>query len=762
MTSILDGLRVIDLSTTVAGAVATMLLADHGAEVVKVEGPDGDPVRHEAGAVVWLRGKQSVVLDLDAADDRSRLLDLVASADVVVDTFTPATRARLGLDDAALRRGDPRLVTCSITAYGDASAASERFAHEALVQARSGLQYEQPGLRDGPIFLHAPLVSVGTALLAVAGVSAALYALAAHGEGRHVDTSMLQGALAWTTQIWNRADDETPPLHTMWRYKDLGPTPCFEAADGKWFHPMTNGLPIALAHVGRDPGELDFKVVLGSDRETRARFFEGARELFLQRPRAEWVELLQRNEINCQPIQPVEPVFEHPQLLHTGGVVTIEVPGTGAVTQLGHTYDLEHHRNQSPGPPPAIGEHTATATATATETAATPRRAHAERGRPTGATAPPLAGIRVLDLGTVIAGPYGGMILADLGADVIRIEPMSPAVGTPGDSTWASSNRGKRSLAVDLKSEPGRAILHRLLETADVVHYNLRTGVAERLGFGWEQVHAINPRTVHSHLTAYGSSGPLARWPGSDQTAQALCGLEHEQGATPAGGHPTWLRFGLTDAASGLLSVIGILQALAERERTGVGQRVETDILRAGMLLASDAFLGPDSLPRRGHLDREQTGLGPWCRLYETGDGWLCVVAPSDDERAAMRRVLGVDTSGDDHEVAAAFAAAFRTAPAAEWQARLDLAGVGCELAQERTDTWPDQPDAVANGWIAEFDHPVWGRMQQPGPFLAASTDPGLHAGPPVIGEHTAEVVLELGWSDADVTRWREQGVIGV
>src|SRR5262249_31835402 len=163
------------------------------------------------------------------------------------------------------------------------------------------------------------------------------------------ETSLVQGALVWMTQLWRHAATPTPPLYQMWQFKDLVPTPCFEAGDGRWFHPMTNGVPVALAHVGRDPAQPDMRGLTTGDRETRDRFFATIRDLFKERPRDEWVELFQRSDVNCQPIEPAEQVFAHPQLLHTGGVVTIDVPGAGRVTQVGHVYDLSDHADEAPG-----------------------------------------------------------------------------------------------------------------------------------------------------------------------------------------------------------------------------------------------------------------------------------------------------------------------------------------------------------------------------------------------------------------------------
>jgi crotonobetainyl-CoA:carnitine CoA-transferase CaiB-like acyl-CoA transferase len=752
---VLAGLTVVDLSWGRAGAITTMLLSDYGAEVVKIEPPAGDPFRAAPGYTVWNRGKKSVVLDLKDDRDRSKFLQLTSTADVVVESFAPGTTDRLGIDYATLEALNDQLVYCSITAYGRHGAIADRPGYDGLVQARSGLQHEQPGLRDGPIFLHLQLPSFGAALLASAGINAALHAREITGSGQWVETSLMQGSLLWTTQIWKRAERPNADLENLWKFKDLGPTPCFEAGDGQWFHPMPQGVPVALGHVGRAANELDPSAIMSDDRPSRAQFFDGVRELYLERPRDEWVQLLQEHDVSCQPVQPAERVFDHPQVVHNGAVTTVEIPGVGPVTQVGHTYHLERSDEVVQGPPPVIGQHTDEVLDSLPERK--PLQPRASRASLQHA----LEGIRVLDFGTAVAGPFGTMILGDLGADVIKIESASRPAGTTGESTWVSGARGKRCISIDLKAPEGQEIARRLIASADVIHYNLRTGVAERLGFGYERAKAVNPRIVFCHLTGYGSTGPLALWPGVDQMAQALCGLEYEQGATPAGGHPTWYRFGMTDAVTGMLTVIGTLQALYERERSGEGQAVHANILDAGMLLASDAFVGPDSLPRRAHLDRQQTGLGPFYRLYETADGWICIAAITAEHRAGLAAVMGVQLPDADDAAATLLEEAFRNRSALEWFHVLDEAGVPCERSVERTHDWYDDPDAIAAGWVASYEHPVWGRLEQPGTFVELSKTPGRIAGPPpIIGADTREILLELGYSDDEISELRAHRIV--
>jgi crotonobetainyl-CoA:carnitine CoA-transferase CaiB-like acyl-CoA transferase len=328
-------------------------------------------------------------------------------------------------------------------------------------------------------------------------------------------------------------------------------------------------------------------------------------------------------------------------------------------------------------------------------------------------------------------------------------------------------------VVIDLKSDKGQEVMRALIAGADVVHWNLRTGVADRLGFGYEQVRAINPNIVWGHVTAYGGTGPLAKFPGVDQMGQAICGHEWEQGATDNGGHPTWYRFGMCDASAAMCSVMGVLEALltcGDRSR-----RVDADIITGALLMASNAFLGPDSLERRAHLDGNQMGLSPLYRLYETSDGWLCIAVLTDAQWTALCDAIGQpELTLDPHfadratrranatRLAAELEIVFASRSAEEWFAALDANDVPCEIsALDFGDRFYDDPDVVANGWVAGFEHPTWGLLEQAGKLLDLSVTPVKVQGPPPVrGAHTREVLLELGYSASDLDEMAAQGVI--
>ena len=248
--------------------------------------------------------------------------------------------------------------------------------------------------------------------------------------------------------------------------------------------------------------------------------------------------------------------------------------------------------------------------------------------------AAPLEGVVVLDFGLAIAGPYGAQILADHGATVIKVTSLDFDLT---DAIYVGSSHGKLALALDLKHPRGLEIAQRLIATADVVHHNMRTGVAERLQIGYEQARAINPRIIYCHTRGFERNGPRTALPGNDQMGQALTGTEYEAGGTHHGTAPIWGMLGFGDTGNGILSANAVIQALRHRERTGEGQFVHTSILNASLLFNSYTYAHPDgSGPDRRRIDAEQYGFSALQRLYETADGWICVFARDDREWRAL------------------------------------------------------------------------------------------------------------------------------
>ena len=777
MPGALEDLRIVDLTTGLAGPLATMTLSDHGADVIKVEPPRGDPQRSYIGSVVTNRGKRSVVLNLDAGADRDRLLELVDTADVLVESFVPGYLAERGLDYTTVATERPSLVYCSLTGYPRTTEAATRPAIDLLVQARSGMQYEQPGFREGPIFLHAPLPSIAASYFVVEGILAALYAREITGRGQWVETSLYQGVLSFTTQLWQDVEHRVEP----WVEIGREPRPnIYECADGLWVHSMHMAggrgkdrsvlwdiLGVHPRDIGVDPQVAMDSRAMMTNPKMREAVDDLVREAIRRIPRQRLLDEFWANEIAIAPVRDAHESLEDEQVVNNGMSVEVDDPTIGAVRQVGTAFRL--HGAPAPavhGPQPALGQHSDEVFGALADDARRARDARPAKRSIDHA----LEGIKILDIGNFLAGPFGPMLLGDLGATVYKLESPEGDQMRHVTQPFNGCQRGKLDVVVDLKTDEGREIAQRLIREVDVVHHNMRPGVAERLGIDYETAKRLNPTIIYCHTTMWGNDGPRATWPGFDQLAQASCGLELELGGV--GNGPNWYRFGMCDQGCAVQSVLAVLMALYWRERTGEGQRVDSSIINAGVYFNTDAWIGPDGWSERPRTDRHQTGLGPLYRLYETSDGWLALACLGQSHWAALAKVVhGLE--GDDRfadtaarranadalaDVLGGFLATRTTQDAFDL---LDGAGVPVEQAREdAVRTWFTQPDFVDAGLVADYRHPTYGRFRQFGHLVNMSETPGrIVAPPPLLGEHSRQVLEELGYSAEEIDQLRARRV---
>ena len=357
----LRGVRVLDLSWGIAGPIGVLLLAELGADVVKIEPPGGDPFRRQPGYHVWNRSRRSVVLDLKAEEGRDVFLGLCESADVLVETFSPGTMERLGLSYDVLSERCPRLVFCSVAAYPRGHRFADRPGWDATVQARSGMQWEQPGWRPGPVYLHFPAPSMAACFLLATGVLSALIAREANGCGQHVQTSLYQGVLAYTTQIWQEHEHAPAGFRTIMA-KTYPPgmhqLSLFECADGEWIHASTmNGLtPTRTPEeiLGVDP--VDSRALSG-DPDARARHEERMRAAYVRHSRQELVDAFHEARLGAEPVGPMAEVFAHPQFVANGMAATVDDPELGPTTQVGVPAVLSGTPGAVRGGQPRVGEH---------------------------------------------------------------------------------------------------------------------------------------------------------------------------------------------------------------------------------------------------------------------------------------------------------------------------------------------------------------------------------------------------------------------
>jgi crotonobetainyl-CoA:carnitine CoA-transferase CaiB-like acyl-CoA transferase len=356
---VLDGIRILDLSGGIAGPLGVLQLAEHGADVIKVEPPGGRPDRSSPASRVYNRSRRSVTLDLKDPEGAALFRELCAGADVLVEAFAPGTMASLGLDYASLREQFPRLVYCSVPAWPSGSSCSGRPGYEALVHARTGQQWENPSFRPGPVFLTSPVASLGAMLLVPVGIMSALVARERTGRGQHVEVSLLQGVLSLTTQNWNRTDQGHFLLDKS--YPGVHQRSVYECANGEWIHAATmSGIQPTRSEasiLGLDE-EVSFAELFSMSGEERAGHEAKRRAAFLARDRDELVTEFRAAGHNAEPIVAPHERFDHPQLQATGSVVETVDPAVGPMTQVGVTLFLDGTPGEVRGPQPVAGAHT--------------------------------------------------------------------------------------------------------------------------------------------------------------------------------------------------------------------------------------------------------------------------------------------------------------------------------------------------------------------------------------------------------------------
>ncbi len=749
---ILAGLDVLDLSWGIAGPMTGMLLADHGARVTRIEPPSGDPFARMPGTRVWLRGKRRASLDLVDEADREVFLALARRADVVIESFAPGVAAKLGIDHPTLLAANSRLVHCSITGYGESGKHAHRPAYDALVAARTGQMFESRGTigttigrlshseilpervapqdcmigapRPGPLFSGLPWISLATFYNASVAINAALYAREITGRGQHVHTSMLQGALATTVGAWQRVERADRDGFNSWVFDGRAPKGFFRGSDGEWTHHWVASPRFIFETAGIDDVVGPGRVVPSPDGMIVLHELHNAmRGAVAKLPAEEWVRRAAEANMPVQRVRSPEEALRDPAFERDGSVVDVD-----GVRMVGHAYHFEKVDNPAIQGPARSGQHTANV------------RAEAARGEPearsgTGrAIASPLEGVIVLDLGLAVAGPFGTQLLADLGATVIAINnPVFANFFLP-TCFGMSCNRGKRSIAVDLKHPDGLAVLHELVRRADVLQNNMRYDAAERLGIDYATLRHLNPRLIYCHTRGHDSTRMLL--PGNDQTAAALAGTSWMEGGIEADNMPIWPNTSLGDTGNGYLSAIAILQALSHRERTGEGQFLHTSIVNAHLLNASMTSLDADGAPApRPVLDAMQTGWNDRYRLHETADGWLCVALVTDTHVVEFERLT---------------AAGLETRTASEWFELLDGAGIPCEVADpDFVLSVFDDPELVDKGWVTSYEQALVGRMHVAGLLFDLHATPGRIQGPPIaVGEHTRTILREIGCND--------------
>jgi crotonobetainyl-CoA:carnitine CoA-transferase CaiB-like acyl-CoA transferase len=746
-----EGLRVLDFTQGIAGPMACGLLAQHGADVLKVEPPGGDRMQDHPGYIAWNCNKRRIELDLTSVAGLAEVKRLIVRADVAVFDAPPGELERLGLDGATLTREHPGLVHAWLPMWGTAGCWADMAPVDSLLAAASCISFAQSSWEDVPVHLVTPQVSYGHAITAAGAISAAVFERQRSGLGQAVICSGVHGYSAVRSGGAIRAA-------TMQRLGagrgSRGGSPnyrLYQCGDGEWLFLATLTLPFflkalealdlleLLAMEGVE-GEIANLQKPPTNEEVIARL--DAR--FAEKPRAEWLEILKQFDAPAGPVGERNAWFAGEQVAANEMRVELEHPVHGRFSVPGVSAKL----TQTPGQVRGLMRD---ATPAEVEAWGTASRTVAPGERKNGP--PPLDGIRVLDMGVVIAGPFGPTVLANYGADAIKVEPRDGDSFRTAALGFAGWNRGKRSVGLDLKDPADLQRFYDLVRTSDVVVDNFRKGVVERLKIDYATLSAINPRIICVSVMGYGPDGPYASEPGFDPILQARSGMMEAQGH---GDEPVFHTVPVNDEASGLMSAFATLAALNAREKTGRGQQVWTSLANQSVVCQSGELTWYDRRPAAPLGGRDCRGERALHGLYECGDGWVAIAVTADGQWPALCEALGRPQLADlwdaakamaeprEEELGANLDTAFASTQRDDIVARLRAAGVPAVPAirpeEAHDDSW-----LTANRFWEEYELPGHGLVSGVRGYAEFSRTPGGFTRPaPQLGEHNDEILGAL------------------
>ena len=721
MHSALHGVRVLDLGQYMAGPMAAMLLADQGADVVRID-PPGGPRWNTPANATWNRNKRSVVLDLKNDSDHAIALRLIASADVLIENFRPGVMDRLGLGRAAMADVNSRLIYCSLPGFGADDPRARVQAWEGVLGAATATYRPTKASGGRPVYTVIPYASTFGALLCAVSVAVALNARERTGRGQQIEVPLFDATFTAIGQRGLLVNGKHPPEA---EYTWNRPVLC---KDGRWF--MYDGSNKKFGEFLEQTGLARWRDAGLSAKDMQQKFDE----LALTRTAGEWEAFcaaLGTEGVTCHSSAEW---LAHPQALQSEIIRDFDDPVLGHFRGPGIGVRLSRTPGAVRTPRPTLDAHRAEVL---DELA---WQLHRPTQRQSGDTVQraALQGVKVLDLCIVLSGPTCARTLAEFGADVIKVD--SPHVAKV--LRHNDINRGKRSILLDLKTSEGLNIFWRLVEWADVVMQNFRTGVAETLGIGYDNVRARKPDIIYASMNTYGQSGHYAGRPGHEGIAQAATGMQARYG----GSKPATGPFPGNDYGTGLMACYGVGLALLHKRRTGEGQFVDCALTYAATLLQSHLMHDYAGKQWNEPQGQDALGEGPVYRAYEASDGWLFIAAHDGDLGHCPELADLAAQSGAALE--RSLEARMKQHSISHWLAVLQKADIGAHrIGTSLTELMTDAL-VQARGLSITRHHDGFGPITTTSPSVRMSETPPVPGRPaPKPGSDAASVLAEIGLS---------------
>ena len=769
MTTALSGINVLEIHSNLGAAYAAMLLAEQGADTIMVEPPGGASERGTPHFHVLNRSKRSVAIDPSSSDGKWSLAALIKSADIVITGSTPMRLRAHGLDYPSIRKTNRHALVLNIPSFGSRGPDAEFDAADELVAARAGIAGSQWARSGNPVPLVFPAASYSAGVMGANAAVAGLIAREHTGEGQELEVSLLAGALSLQTGGVLKHEKMTSMYHGP--QDPLGPIPCyrlFEASDHKYLFAACGNatfwgkfvLALELPELVSDPRFENAPWGIASEHWQPLK--DILEPVIRTKPRDEWIKILREADVPCAPVMMRQEFIAYPQTSAIGMRQEVRDPILGDTIQFGVPVTLTATPGEIAGPAPTKPDASHHATFHHAPHPIAASNGHSlARG--------PLDGIMVLDFAGYIAGSYGPMILAQLGANVIKVESLEGDAFRSFGFGFLGWNQGKRGLAIDLNSREGLDIVYRLAEEADVLVENLRPGRMKRYGLDCETLAKANPGLIYMSVNAFGNRGPDHNQPGFDPLLQARSGVMAAQGGPHH--HPVYLTCAICDYGAAMLSAYGCILALRARQKTGLGQFCSTTLLQASMAFQAGEFIFYDGRPAMENGAPERRGSSALSRVYQCRDGeWLFLSLNSPTQWQALGDLFSslakVEFSAttnepEDGKLASALAEEFRKLDRNDALVRLAQSKVPATSVNHFRDLFSD-PQIAASELLTELNHSQWGKVRQTGMLMKFSATPGrIERAAPLLGEHSEEVLREfLDYDAATVASLRSRGII--
>jgi crotonobetainyl-CoA:carnitine CoA-transferase CaiB-like acyl-CoA transferase len=625
--------------------------------------------------------------------------------------------------------------------YGTVGAWNTLAPHHSLLAGLTGSAFRQGAYADQPVHLILPVLWYAQGVMGAAAIGSALYERGRSGQGQALVVSGLHGASESSGGA--RALNQPPlprgiPPGANPRYR------LYQCADGEWFFLgtlFTNFYRKAFEVLGLE----DAFEALETDMVAARELLE---EMFATRTRADWLEALQANDVPCAAVRHREAWFAGETVREGGLRQVFQHPKLGEVAM--------------PGPPARLSQTPASIRALPQPIAAPPRWEPRRLAR-NASGGPPLAGVKVLNLGTVIAGAYAGTLLADFGADVLKIEPPECDPFRSDGPGFLSYNRGVRGLGLNLRKPGGRELFLDLARQADVVIDNYRLGVRAKLGIDYAALREVNPRIISCSVNAYGDKGARAALPGFDPLLQAEGGMQAAQGGE---GDPILYTIAVNDVATASVVTMSVIAALNARERIGQGQEIITSLMAQSLLFQLGEMVTYEGRPPNDLGGVDCLGVRALHRYYACTDGWIGLVAETEAQARALGRALGIDVgeaallAPREGELASKLETVLAQRPRAAALQALVTAGVAAAPVLRSAESL-DDPWLAENGFYEPWNHPRLGPMMTVRGYADfARTPGGLHRPTPEPGEHSREVLRDYGIAEPRIRSLFDAGAV--